>query len=324
MSGSPTPKNSTIVRSKNPALEATKAGLRLLSPYAPTLASMWAERLFLTARRHERPSWEKGALASARRARVDYEGGWLPAWVWKPVGAPRSGAFDSRKTVLLVHGWEGRGSQLATFVEPLLAEGLRVVAFDAPGHGDAKVARASVVDHARAVAAVARQLGPIHGVIGHSVGGAAALLATRFGLEAERFALISPPRTPADFVQVFSKVLGLEAQVRDAMVARVEQRFGFRVADLDVEQDAARLYAPLLVVHDREDKVVLPANGRHLADIAPLGMFMETTGLGHRSILRAPEVVDTVARFVAAGSAPSFAETLDGELFLRDTRWRAA
>ena len=324
MSGSAGSKNSTNVRSTNTTLEATKAGLRWLTPRAPSLAAMWAERLFLTARRHERPFWEKTVLEGARRARVDYDGTWLPAWIWKPAGAARSRTFDTTKTVLLVHGWEGRGSQLATFVAPLLAQGLRVITFDAPGHGDTKLGRASVIDHARAVAAVAKQLGPIHAVIGHSVGGAAALLATRFGLEAERFALISPPRTPADFVQVFSRVLGLEAGVRDAMVARVEQRFGVRVADLDVEKDAASLHAPLLVVHDREDRVVRPANGKRLADIAPFGMFMETSGLGHNAILRAPEVIETVTSFVSAGSTPTFAETLDGELFLRDTRWRAA
>ncbi|MBX3233415.1 MAG: alpha/beta fold hydrolase [Labilithrix sp.] len=282
---------------------------------------MWAERLFLTARRHERPFWEKTALAGARRARVDVEGGWLPAWTWRPAGAPRARLFDTPKTVLLVHGWEGRGSQLAAFVPPLLAEGLRVVTFDAPGHGDAPLPRASVVDHAHAVAAVAKQLGPIHAVIGHSVGGAAALLATRFGLEAERFALIAPPRTPAKFVQTFSKVLRLDDGVRDAMVARVEQRYGLRIADLDALHDATKLYAPLLVVHDKDDTVVTPATGRALADAAPFGMYLETSGLGHNAILRAPEVLGAVTRFVAAGSAPSFAETLDGELFLRDTRW---
>jgi len=78
MSGSAGSKNSTNVRSKNTTLEATKAGLRWLSPRAPSLAAMWAERLFLTARRHERPFWEKTVLAGARPARVDYEGSWLP------------------------------------------------------------------------------------------------------------------------------------------------------------------------------------------------------------------------------------------------------
>jgi hypothetical protein len=50
---------------------------------------------------------------------------------------------------------------------------------------------------------------------------------------------------------------------------------------------------------------------------------VETSGLGHGAILKAPRVVDAVTRFVVAGmSRPSsFAATLDGELFLRERRW---
>ena len=317
--GSLAPRKGTNARL--PVVRMTKAGLQWLSPHAPGLAAMWAEQLFLRARRHERPLWEKDALAGARRIALDYDGTTLPAWIWKPAGARAPRLLDPPKTVLLVHGWEGRGSQLARFVEPLVAAGFRVVAFDAPGHGDARRDRASLIDHARAVAAVARQVGPIHAIVGHSVGGAAALLATRFGLHAARFALIAPPRSPSKFVSGFSQFFGLAPHVHNELVSRVEARYGIRIADLDVEPDAARLAVPLLVVHDREDPIVDFAAGRALADVAPLGMILETTGLGHNAILRAREVVSTVTDFVAAGSAPTFAETLDGELFLRDTRW---
>jgi pimeloyl-ACP methyl ester carboxylesterase len=283
---------------------------------------MWAERLFLTARRHERPSWEKAALASARPGRVAHEAGWLPTWTWSPTPAS---TFDEPPTVILVHGWESRGSQLATFVPPLLGRGLRVVAFDAPGHGDSPLQRASVVEHARALCAVAWSVSatrPLHAVIGHSVGGAAALFATRFGLDARRFALVSPPTTPTQFASSFARILGLERSIKDAMIARLEERYAMPFSEIDARIDVARLHAPLLVVHDKEDPVVSFEQGRVLAETAPKGRLLETTGLGHRVILRAPEVVEAVANFVAdEARAESFAETLDGELFMRNTRW---
>jgi pimeloyl-ACP methyl ester carboxylesterase len=224
--------------------------------------------------------------------------------------------------VVLVHGWEGRGSQLAAFVPELLARGFRVVAFDAPGHGDSPLPRASVVEHARALAAVTDAIGPVHAVVGHSVGGAATLLATRFGLHAERIALVAPPTTPAQFAATFARTLGLDESLERAMIARVEARYDLRFDELDVRFDAERLHVPLLVVHDREDPIVPFENGKHLATDAPHGELVEVTGLGHRAILRAPRVIDTIARFVDSGArAPGFAETLDGELFLRDTRW---
>lgn len=318
MTATARPNKSTIVRSENRTLRATRAGLRVLSPHAPSLAARWAERLFLTARRFERPSWEARALASARPGRVRHGGdGWLPTWTWTP---EERAADQALPTVLLVHGWEGRGSQLAAFVPELLERGFRVVAFDAPGHGDSPLPRASLVEHARAILTIAGAVGPLHAVIGHSVGGAATLLATRFGLSVERLALVAPPSTPAHFASAFAKILGLERVVLDAMIARLEARYDLRFDELDVTTDAARLEAPLLVVHDREDAVVTFDNGERLATSAPRGELVEVAGVGHRAILRAPAVVERVVRFVG-GAAPAFAETLDGELFLRDMRW---
>jgi pimeloyl-ACP methyl ester carboxylesterase len=314
------PNKSTTVRTQTMALRATRAGLRILSPHAPTLAARWAERLFLTARRHERPSWEVEALATARAQRLHHEGGWLPVWSWPPPGP--SSSLEMAPTVILVHGWEGRGSQLATFVPGLLDRGYRVIAFDAPGHGDSPLPRASIVDTARALLAVASTVGPVHGVIAHSVGGAATLLATRFGLRAERMALLAPPTTPELWTASFARTLGLDDSVKSAMIARLEARYALRFEDLDVRPDAERLRSALLVVHDRSDPVVAFESGKLLAEAAPQGKLVETTGLGHRAVLRASHVVETVTRFVhGAATGVTFAETLEGELFQRDTRW---
>jgi pimeloyl-ACP methyl ester carboxylesterase len=227
------------------------------------------------------------------------------------------------KTVLLVHGWEGRGSQLGAFVDPLVERGFRVVTFDAPGHGDSTLARGSIVEHERALHSIAREIGPVHAVIAHSVGGAAALLATRRGFHAERFALICPPAAPSRFAAGFARMLKLNDAIRDAMVARVEARYGMRFEELDVHRDAERLQAPVLVVHDRDDAVVPFADGASIAQSAPRGELVAVSGLGHSGILRASTVIDRVTRYVAGDAAPTFAETLDGELYMRDRRWAA-
>jgi len=305
-------------------MRAARTAFRLLAPHAPDLAARAAERLFLTAPRHRRPAWEAEALASAGRLRIPHGSSFLPAWEWVP---PAAGA-DRAPTVVLVHGWEGRGSQLAPFVDPLLARGLRVLAFDAPGHGDAPTRLASVVEHARAIVSVSELVrgrgGKVHGVIGHSVGGAASVLATRFGLEAARFALIAPPISPERFAEGFAKVLELPPAVSAGMIARVERRYGVRMNELDVRGYAANLDA-LLVVHDAGDKVVPHADGASIAAAARHGQLVTTEGLGHHRILRAPAVVDAIVPFVAADASPaervSFAETLDGELYYRGARW---
>lgn len=315
-------KNSTNVRIRNAepgraaavplALRTARAGFRVMGAYAPSLASSYAERLFLTARRHPRPAWEQEALASATRFEVPHDGISLPAWRWG----------DGASTVLLVHGWEGRGSQLAAFVEPLVDRGISVVAFDVPGHGDAPSGRASVVEHARAIASVAHHLGPLHAVIAHSVGGAASLFATRFGLLTDRLALVAPPVSPERFAAGFGKLFDLDDEVQRGLVARLERRYGLRMEDLDVRRDAARFTAPLLVVHDAGDRVVPFDDGRSIAAAARNSRLVTTQGLGHHRVLRAPEVLATIVPFVADGTrATTLAEAIDADLFYRERRW---
>lgn len=322
-------KNSTIVRTPPLAIRAARTGLRFLSPRAPSLAARYAERLFLTAPRHRRPAAEAALLATGAPARIphvaDGEPGHLPAWTWGEGG----------DVVVLVHGWEGRGSQLGAFVDPLVARGLRVVTFDAPGHGDARSRTASVVEHARAVASVGRWItrggGRVHAVVGHSVGGAAAVLATHFGLRPGRLALVAAPTSPERFARGFARMLALTDEVRAAMIARLERRYGLTMEELDVRAHVARLDVPVLVVHDRGDDVVPFADGAAIAEAAPAGRLVATEGLGHRRVIRAPEVVDVVAPFAADGvraadddrsaAGAAFARSLDDELYYRDARW---
>ncbi len=321
------PKNSTTVRAQPITLRAARAGLRILTPSAPSLAARYAERLFLTARRHRRPAWEVDALADARRDRVAHDGAFVPTWTWRPHVAKRSAMSfaDERPAVILVHGWEGRGSQLASFVPSLLEAGLRVVTFDAPGHGDSPLARASVVEHARALVSVARVVGPVHAVVGHSVGGAATLLATELGLEASRFAVIAAPIGPMAFANAFARTLGIDAATKEAMIERLERRYSIKFSDLDSRKSAARLKKPLLVVHDTEDNVVPWREGDAIAAAAMHGRLRTTTGLGHRAILRSPDVIEDVVSFVRDDlELSSFAETLEGELFFRERRFSRA
>ncbi len=293
------------------AVRAARAGFRVIGSYAPALASTYAERLFLTARRHPRSPWEEHALAGAERFAIPHDGHALPAWRWG----------NGASTILLVHGWEGRGSQLAAFVEPLVARGFSVVTFDVLGHGDAPAGPSSVVDHARAVASAGAYLGRLHAIIGHSVGGAAALFATRLGLRVDRLALVAPPVSPQRFAAGFGKLLGLDASVQRGLVRRLERRYGLRMEELDVRADAAEFDGPVLVVHDVGDRVVPSDDGQIIAGAASGGRFIATHGLGHQRVLRAPEVLSAVVPFVTSGDrAPELGAVIDRELFFRDLR----
>ena len=83
---------------------------------------------------------------------------------------------------MLVHGWGGSAGQLYPFVEPLVRAGFAVVAFDAPGHGASTGSWLAIPRFAAALARVAEQVGPLHAIIAHSLGGPAAAVAIERGL----------------------------------------------------------------------------------------------------------------------------------------------
>ena len=207
MSSSASSKNSTIVRSET-MVRITRAALHTAYLLSEDLGAGFAERLFTTPRRHPRPDREKAVLATGRPFTVDVQ---LRSPRWNnartKVAAWRWGFGP---TVLLVHGWEGRGSQLGAFVEPLVAAGLSVVTFDAPAHGDSPGHRLYLTDLADAVLDVAAATGPIHATISHSFGSAAVLLAyPRGGFDAARNIMIAPNVIIEDAVTRFTRAVAI-------------------------------------------------------------------------------------------------------------------
>jgi hypothetical protein len=87
----------------------------------------------------------------------------------------------------------------------------------------------------------------------------------------------------------------------EGMRRRTERRLGFRWAELDVTRHASARTQPLLVVHDLEDDEVPHADGAAIASAWPGARLLSTRGLGHRRILRDPEVVAATVGFVAEG-----------------------
>jgi pimeloyl-ACP methyl ester carboxylesterase len=263
--------------------------MQLLSRVAPEGAAAIAERLFLTPHRHPRPEAELELLATAHPIPFATRYGELAAWEWGSEGP----------SVLLVHGWEGRGAQLGALVAPLVAVGFRVVTFDAPGHGDSPGERSSFFHFAEAVERAAKTLGPFHAVVAHSMGGATTLWASRLGPLAARLVLIAPPLDLRDFTRTLSSALGLPEGVRKRVHRRLGARFGVPIETVRAEGLAATMRGALLVVHDENDREVPIACGEAIARAWPGAELVRTRGLGHQRILRDAATLKRVVRFVA-------------------------
>lgn len=267
---------------------------RITGRLAPRLAARWAEALFFTPPRAQPSLRTRDFLASGRRFEVRMQGRRIVAWSW-----------GEGPAVYLLHGWGGRGGQLAAFAPPLLHAGFSVVAVDAPGHGASEGRLSSLPEFARGLRAVVDATAPAHALVAHSLGAAAAVLALSDGLAAGRAVFLGPAADPTAYLRHFARELGLSPAVMEPLRRRSERRIGFRWSDLDVLFLARSMSAPLLVVHDREDGEVPWTEGVAMAEAWPNARLVTTTGLGHRKLLRDPAVVARVVSFVAGSDGVS-------------------
>lgn len=214
-------------------------------------------------------------------------------------------------TVLLAHGWGGHAGQWHALVAPLLAAGLRVVAFDALSHGESDAGargprQSSVVEMSRALLAAAWHAGPIHAAIAHSLGAAALALAVREGLHLEAAVMIGPPADMRRAAAALAWQLGIAPAVLDRMQRNSEDWLGMPWSAFNVPAlGHARRVPATLVIHDRQDKEVDWENGAAIAGAWPGASLMTTEGLGHRRVLHDAAVIARAVAFVRGQCEPA-------------------
>ena len=151
-------------------------------------------------------------LADSEKTEFPFEGGSLSCYRW-----------GSGKTVLLAHGWGSRASHMAFIGRYLAASGFNVVAFDAPAHSsvdvNGKKTTSNMFEFCRAISAVTKNIGPVYGLIGHSLGAAASVFAVAgyslladYKIDAGKLVLISMPVSVNDMIQNYCARNDLDAR----------------------------------------------------------------------------------------------------------------
>jgi pimeloyl-ACP methyl ester carboxylesterase len=215
------------------------------------------------------------------------------------VGGLAATSWGEGPTVLLVHGWNSRGTHWGAYVDALTETGFRVVAVDAPGHGDSPGDRCHVLDYSQRLIEVARQIGPLAGVVGHSFGAGATVLSLDRGLLAQRVALLSGPASLRMVVERWARGHRLAETEIPAFLEQVERVVGKPIDQLDIIRIASGLDQPALIIHDRSDEEVPLGDAVAIAGAWPGARLIVTERYGHRRILIAREVVRQVVTFLA-------------------------
>ena len=281
-------KNSTIVR--NVRLLALRARFVAGSWLRPGATLHQAYDLFCTPLSGTRRRAAEADTAGAHVSPFMHGSERLALYTW---GDPSTQPY-----VLLSHGWSSHALRFQPWIAPLRAAGYAVVGFDQVGHGNSSGRRSTLPDFAATLAEVARRHGEAAAIIGHSLGGAAAMLAMANGVAARRAILIAPAADPQAAAWRFARFVGLADHLGERLFEEYEARHPTRVASLQAHLNAPRIARPALIVHDLGDREVPWAEGERYARHWNGARLLTTSGLGHHHIVDDAAVIDGALRFL--------------------------
>jgi pimeloyl-ACP methyl ester carboxylesterase len=171
-----------------------------------------------------------------------------------PQGKIAAWRIGEGPAVLLVHGFEDDNALWTPLLDALATRGRAAVVFDLPGHGLSEGDNGFAPAGAEAVAAVAKALGPVDAVAGHSIGCWATALAIYEGLNADRVVLMAAPFGPTtERWQRAARRLDFTAEVGDRALALYRERLG-PARSRELHELLASLTNPMLFVHSRDDE----------------------------------------------------------------------
>jgi pimeloyl-ACP methyl ester carboxylesterase len=272
-----------------------KRVLRIVAKQSPALAARLGTRVLTTPpkARPKRAHAERIALATQFPLNI----GGVRA---------RGYAWGSGPAIIFSHGWCADASWFSPYITQLNLLGFQVVAFDAPGHGLAERGRTDMFGFAacigRASDWVVANGGRVQAVVGHSFGAVAAAIAMRdWNIDCNRLALISAFTDCSWVAKAFVQMAELPAVVCDLMCA---QHVGFGQAQIahsrtSVVDMIRQTPEQVFLAHDRNDAEVPFWHSLALYEGCRRAEFHQTSGQGHRRILREPKLVDAVIKFVS-------------------------
>ncbi len=275
------------------AFKLLRLGFRVGGHLSPTIAGRLACKIWFTPPRFKLPAREKITLDSAKLSHHQIAKNSIVSFSWGDKN-------PDTPLVLLVHGWSGRGTQLGSFVQPLLDAGYRVLSFDAPAHGKSSGKQTDLYEFADVILALQKHYGDIHAAITHSFGGPCIANAIQRGFKTNRIVSISPPATMKGLVEKFNDALHLPKKIRDKMQQQIEKSYSKDIwEELSMANTMKGVAIPGLLIHDTNDTDIPWQEGEAVAHAWHDAKFIKTSGLGHRRILRDEFVIKTTVAYIA-------------------------
>ncbi|MEX2549473.1 MAG: alpha/beta fold hydrolase [Nitriliruptoraceae bacterium] len=241
------------------------------------------------------------------------DGGRLHAWFLPADGATSSAPGPA---VVVVHGWGSAAADLLPAAPALLAAGLSALFIDARGHGGSDpVDFMSMPRFAEDTAAGVAWLhadprvdaGRV-GIVGHSVGAGASLLAAARDPRIAAVVAIAAMAHPAELIRRSKGLAPAPRRFADRVLTTIEHTIGHPFDSFAPVSTIGQVTGKVLVVHGLADTTVPVRDAARLVDAAGGRATLRLVpGAGHRSVEPFLPLVPEFAAYLAAAlsSAPA-------------------
>lgn len=253
----------------------------------PNWAVNKAVKLFSTPRKGKIREQDLPFLEGSIWQKLQYQDIEIQTYLWEGEGP----------TVLFVHGWESNSARWRNFIKKFRRKKCRIIAVDAPAHGQSGSEIFNAILYARCLEVVCKHYQPDM-IVGHSVGGVSAIfLLTQIAtVTVKKLVVMAAPSELPKIFGNFYNILGLKRHVSKGLEQLFEEKYQFKVEDFSLQSFVKKLTIPGLVIHDEDDLIAPYSDGVNIAKNWEGSRLFTTKGLGHS--LNSEKVINEVCEFL--------------------------
>lgn len=207
---------------------------------------------------------------------------------------------QSDKKVLLLHGWGGSPFDFRQMITALVTAGYEVIGLDAPAHGASEGRETNLVQWMHVIEQLLTRIGPVHAIVGHSLGGlSAGLTLVHKQVQAPRLVMVSAAVSAPVFFQETFNLFRIPDRVMPKVHQIIMKRLQNDLLNLDLFKHIDQIKAEkILVVYDENDGLVKQEQIDDFLQQYPAIQSLKIKGEGHFRIMRNEEVIDRVVGFM--------------------------
>lgn len=268
---------------------------KLVETISPALAVKWAIKLWLTPPPHKSSQFERSLMENASKRKVRFK---ESRYTRHTQAYYTEYSWGEGPSVLLVHGWGGRGSQMAHLAKPLITAGYRVITFDALAHGESTLKQTDIFEMSEIIKEIALSTNGFHAIVSHSLGGMVTAIALKDGLKTNKLVTSAPSATIHYYFKQFAKQTNASQRTINSLMEFIENEFEMKLDEMSLATIISKLDTPGLIIHDKDDKIIHYTESIALSKSWPNSELVFTERLGHRGILRNSEIIAKIVNFI--------------------------